>query len=256
MKPTRSFSPFGSDGPKVLLFGKETGDWNTTRFQQEGDHLRIPGLYFRLNELAKNHHFSSIAIPTPTDCNTRICHPDDFIVNIQNGIGSVVLRRGVRADGVVLPHGSTGAIASADCPTIMAYCPVMKIVIVAHGGCRSLIFDPSVVGEIVKVAKAYSFCKIKVFFTCGISGRSYTRLDHVRFVSDKFGADCVIGECGIDLKKIATRQFEKFNVNEIVADLIDTHSDTNQDGEYLWHSYRRAKPEEKTNRNFVLVINK
>ncbi len=263
-EPTMSFKPFGEEGPQIALFGAKTGDWSIDRFQQEGDHLRSPGLYFRFNRLAEENHFLIIAMPTLTDCNTKICNFGDLDVSIQNGAGSVILKRGVRADGVVLSpvSGLAGAITSADCPTIVACCPTMRTVIIAHGGCKSLIGNSqSVVDEVINKAIAHGLREIKVFITCGISGQSYTRPDLARFVSDKFGAACAVGEYGIDLKKIAARQFEKYGVNEVMTDFIDTYLDMDECGEYLWHSYRRsgtialATPVERAKRNLVLVIN-
>lgn len=251
MKPTRCFSPFGSDGPKVLLFGKETGDWNTNRFQQEGDHLKIPGLYFRFNGLAERYHFPSILMPTLTDCNAEICNPKDLAVNIQNGVGSVVLQKGVKADGVVLPHGLSGAIASADCPTIIAYCSTGKVAIMAHGGYKSVV--AGVVDAIVQKTREYRFTEMNVFLTCGIAGHNYERMDVAPIMPER---ECVVGNF-VDLRKLICLKFHRHGIYDITADTIDTYGDRNGGSEHIWHSYRRGEtPTEKARRNLVLVVNK
>ena len=263
-EPTMLFRPFGIEGPKIVLFGEKTGDWNPVCFQEPGDHKRNTGLYFRLDNLSHQYGFRQIAMPTLTDCNTKVCCREDFAVSIQDGFGTVVLERGVRADGMILEHSFTGAIASADCPTIVVCCPTSKSVIVAHGGCKSLIdvnhilfYNPpreneSVVDEIMKMAKLYRFCQVKVFITCGISGKNYAFPDLIQAVTDRFGKDCVSDGSGIDLKKVIAKQFSRYNVLDITTDILDTYGDCNIKGEPLWHSYRRNKTPE---RNLVLVIN-
>lgn len=268
MEPTAIFTPFGREGPKVVLCGARTGDWDFSNLQKTGDHKKCHGLLFRLNQLAERYNFPEVLVPTPTDCNCEICHLADFTARIQTEVGQVVLRRGARADGVVLSRQSAGAIASADCPTIVAYCHMVRTVIIAHGGCKSVIDhdhvlrgnpprkNKSIVNSLMEVAvKKYGFHYTQVFITCGISGEYYTFPELALHVIKEFGADCIHGTSGIDLKKIIAKQFLKDYGIHCVADLADTFTDKQPDG-YTWHSYRRGKtPAEKAQRNLVLVVN-
>lgn len=269
IRPTQLFKPFGEEGPKVVLFGKKTGNWNMSRLQKKGDHLSDPGLYYRLSFLSEVYRFSKIAVPIPSDCNTEVHSLIDFPVSIQNGAGSLTVMRGLRADGIILQKGLTGAIASADCPTIIAYCPVGKTTIVAHGGSKSLIHinhilnpnitprEPrSVVDQVVSKTQFCGFCQVKIFITCGISGQNYSYPELVPFVKNTFGDNCVAND-GIDLKKIIAMQFAKYNITDVMVDCIDTYDDVDGVGDFVWHSYRRgwSKSEEKRGRNLVLVVN-
>lgn len=266
MEPTICFTPFGSDTPRIALFGKQTGNWNPSCFQDGATWQSNPGLYSRFNSIAGRYRFSEILIPSPNGCSTLICDKKGFSTEINNGIGSVRVKRGAQVDGVILAR-ATGAIASADCPTIVVYCPVIRHVIFAHAGSKSLIDidhvlhgqsarpNKSVVDEIMKVAKNYSFYKVKVFITCGISGPCYHFPELVHSVRTTFGHACVAGD-GIDLKKIIAQQFFQYGVMDVLTDNINTYADKDGKGEFLWHSYRRGKTEEeKRGRNLVLVMN-
>ena len=78
MEPTRSFAPFGTAGPKILLFGKNTGDWNLAHLQLEGDHRKVPGLYSRISQVSLRYQTGKIFAPIPTNCNTIVRNPYDF----------------------------------------------------------------------------------------------------------------------------------------------------------------------------------
>lgn len=262
MIPTRIFWPFGGEGPKVVLCGKGTGNWNHSRFQGVGDHSSDTGLYFRLNTLAKNFLVGSIALLSPQECNTKILKSDEFPRHIQDGPCGVLLRKGEMADGMILPQHYAGAIASADCPTIVML--VGELVIIAHAGSKSLIDTehvlynsparkyPSVVNSMMDVLRRNDLpWEPKVFITCGISAKNYRYPELAPFVKDNFGSACVTGG-GIDLKKIIAVQFEGYNVTEVLTDSIDTYEDEESRGCPRWHSYRRDKTPA---RNLVLVVN-
>lgn len=266
MEPTMLFYPFGSEGPKVALFGKQTGDWNMNRFQKTGDHLSNPGLYFRLGQLSAKFGFKEVFVPKPTDCNTVISNRSDFPISIHNGAGSLIIRRGVRSDGMILFPCSVGAIASADCPTIIAFCPTMQIAIVGHGGSKSLvdvryIFEgqpprkyPSVVDAIVAKTRECGFCTTRVFVTCGIRKYFWPKLaSHLSHT--EVGQRSVAGDI-VDLKVLIADQFTAHGVSGVVTDIVDTYDDKDK-GNHQWHSYRRGQTAiEKAGRNLILVVNR
>jgi len=250
-EPTMIFKPFGEEGPRVVLCGRSTGNWNVRNVQVDGDHKGNHGLFFNLNILAGKYHFPDIFMPDPTSCNTMICHPEDLKARIQDGIGSVTLWRGVKADGVVLPYGSTGAIATADCPTIIAYCRAARMAIMAHSGMKSV--TGGVVRSIVQKAQEYRFTTMGIFVTCGIAVRNYERVDIAPTLSERDG---VIGNL-VDVRKIISLKFGRYGVYGVMTDTVDTYGDLNKDRKPLWHSYRRGKtPAEKAGRNLVLVVNR
>jgi hypothetical protein len=223
------FRPFGEEGSKVVLCGKNTGDWNVNGLQEEEDHKSFPGFFFRLNGLAERFHFLDVLMPVPTDCNAVICCPQDLTTRIQDGVGSVILHRGINADGVILPVGSTGAIASADCPTIIARSSV-GVAIIAHGGMKSIL--NGVVNAIVRKAEEYNFTRMKIFITCGIAGYNFQRSD----VASGLPRECVIGNDGVDLKKLIVTKFREHNIHDVFVDTVDTYGDTDGRGNPLWHS--------------------
>lgn len=269
MEPTAIFTPFGREGPKVILCGVQTGNWGDVRdICKSGDHKKHPGLFFRLRELAEKFRFPTVFIPSPTMCNTEICFQKDFTNEIRDGVVDPTLWRGSVADGVVLSKGMAGAIASADCPTIVAYCHMAKTVIIAHGGCKSVIDhehvlrgnnprkNKSVVNSLMEVAvNKCGFRYTQVFITCGISGEHYPFPELGLHVIKEFGNDCIYGTSGVDLKKIIAKQFLKDYGIQCTMDFVDTVADRQSNG-YTWHSYRRGKtPTEKAQRNLVLVVN-
>ncbi len=265
MEPTRVFSPFGLEGPKVVLFGKKTGNWNMSRLQS--DWQSDSGLYFRLSHLADKFGFRQIFVPTPTDCNTIIANPCDFQINANQGACTLEVMRGAMSDGMILPKRSVGAIASADCPTIILYCPVMKYIIVGHGGSKSLVdvqhvFEgkplrrhPSVVDAMMEKAKRYCFCSPQVFVTCGIQKYYWPALAQ-HLLMGEVGSRATSGN-DVNLTVLIADQFALHGVDGVMTDTIDTFSDPEGEDDHLWHSYRRGNtPEEKAGRNLVLVVNR
>lgn len=266
MEPTKIFLPFGLEGPKVALFGMNTGDWNMNRFQNRQQYDR--GLYFRLRQLAETFRFEEIYIPTPTECNTRIASVEDFPENINGGPQSLRVMRGVCADGVVLPKGKTGAIASADCPTIVVYCSVTKGVIIGHGGSKSLVDVQhvlegkperkysSVVDAMMDGVKRHGFRSPTVFITCGIRRYRYPELaDYLSGTVE--GSRSAMDDPIIHLHLLIADQFSAYGVDSVFVDTIDTYGDLSDGVGYTWHSYRRGRtPEEKARRNLVLVVNR
>lgn len=266
MEPTVLFHPFGHDGPRVAVFGAQTGDWSMKRLQEKGDQVNEP--YARLNRMAKKFDFKRVFIPSPTDCNTLIAEPENFTVGIHNGPCSLEIRRGVMADGVVLRKGHSGAIASADCPTIIAYCPVMKTAIIGHGGSKSLIdvqhvlygkdtrTFSSVVDAIVSKMDDNNFCCPQVFVTCGIRNYHWPSLA-THLSSSYLYRGAVNGKTSINLIRLIADQFASHGIkSDVTTDTIDTFSDMSGYKDYKWHSHRRGTTDaEKSRRNLVLVVN-
>ncbi len=267
MEPTRLLTPFGSRGPKVALFGTDTGDWNMSRFQKEGDHSANLGLYFRLNQVAENC-FRRVYVPTLTDCNTVMVRNFEFPTNINRGINTVEVRCGVNADGVTLLRGEVAALATADCPTIIAHSPSMGTTIVAHAGAKSLVDmglmskakKPtrkrlSVVDSVVEEIRGHLMHDVQVFITCGIKVYIWPELSQYLRAE---GYTSAAQGGWTDLKQLAAEQFARHGIYNVSVDTIDTvndHKKTENGMRYLWHSYRRAKTsDEKTGRNLVLVV--
>ena len=97
------FYPFGENGPKVILLGET--DWSLNSLQAEGDSRSNPGLFFRLNQLGQQFGFKDLLAPSPVDFNTTICLPKDLPISIRDGACGITVRRGCKADGVVLRRG-------------------------------------------------------------------------------------------------------------------------------------------------------
>lgn len=259
MEPTVRFLPFGPSGPKVALFGKQTGDWNLSRFNGSPN-LDCSGLYFRLNQISEEIGFKELYAPLATSCNGLIVLPRDFTQDNSYNLG-VNVKRGVEADGTVILQGAAGAIASADCPTIIAHCHVVRLTIIAHGGAKSLIGAtrpftefkmPSVVQEVVSKMEQLGFRYPQVFVTCGIRHYEWPELAQY---CQKNWPDAVLDEKAVDLRILIARQFTTYsNINNVMIDTHDTLTETDSNsGDYRWYSYRRDK---SPGRNLVLVVNK
>lgn len=253
MIPTQRFTPFGDEGPKILLFGKQTGDWNPTNLQD--NYQQQPGLYSRFSQVAARNHVSEIQLPTARNCNARIVSVQDYPVSIHNGATSVILKRGVEADGMILLYGQAGAIASADCPTIVVYCPVSRSVVMAHSGFRSI--QNGVVEAVADAIGRLRFNGYNIFVTCGIGVEYYERVDVAASLPER---ECVVGN-NVDLRKLIAARFRTKGIGNVLFDSVDTYGEVGrfngETGRHVWHSYRRAKtPAEKMGRNLVLVVNK
>lgn len=247
VEPTLEFRPFGDSGPKVLLFGKQTGDWNMSCFSPPGNYLHSPGLYSRINWIASKNYVSEICTPNPAGCNAILCSFRDHTFRVQREANSVILNRGIEADGMVLHRGQSGALATADCPTIVAFLPASGIVIMAHAGMQSLM--NGVIDSVMKaVYKNSSAVGMRVFITCGIAGSNYERRD----MAQSLPKECLVDGTRVDLRKLACTKFQAYGVKNITGDLVDTFGDRNN-GNHLWHSYRRDRT---PTRNLVLVVNK
>lgn len=264
MEPTITFRPFGLEGPRVLLFGKPTGDWNPSRLRN--GYNADQGLHFALSRLGEKYGFTKLFFPKPTECNAQLVTETGFTESVMNGACGLQVMMGVCADAMVLSHGSAGAIASADCPTIITYCPTTKKVIMAHAGAKSLVDlshfiegqparNPGTVVDSVVKEMMVSCCSwSQVFITCGIERYHHPALARHIFTGVP---DCsaVHGEV-VYLKRLIAEQFKSRGFGGVTTDLIDTLTDRDKK-DYLWHSYRRGKtPEEKAGRNLVLVVNR
>ncbi len=273
IEPTQLFRPFGEGGPRIVLFGKETGNWSMNRLQEKGDHISEPGLYSQLSRLGQQYYFQDLLAPSPVHFNTTICGSSDLSTVIQNGAGSVRIFRGCQADGVVLRYGQVGAIPTADCPSIVVYCQTSRLAIIAHAGAGSLVDidhilhgkparqHPSVVDAIVEKAKETGFVSMQVFVTCGIARYQHSELaNFLRWTKE--GRRSVLkveNEWFIEMKTLIADQFAfRHEVTEVWVDTIDTFHEVKEDKEYRWYSYQREKQrseKEKAKRNLVLVLN-
>lgn len=264
MEPTKIFRPFGLEGPKVLLFGRQKGDWNPSRLRNGYNADR--GLHFALSSLGDRYSFKKLFFPKPTDCNARLVMERDFTQSVSSGPCSLQVMMGVSADAVMIHRGSAGAIASADCPTIITYCPTTGVVIMAHAGAKSIVDvphlidgqparNPSTVVDSVVAAMVGGHCSWpQVFITCGIERYHHPVLAKHLFTG--VPTDPVVHGEIVYLKRLVAKQFSDRGFGGVTTDFIDTQTDKNKK-EYLWHSYRRGvTPEEKAGRNLVLVVNR
>ena len=256
----RTFQPFGPRGPKVMVFGRPA-NWSMNRLQKEGDHQSETGLYFRLCRLGEEYHFPQLLAPSPVEFNTKICTLEDLGVRIQNGACSVTIHRGYNADGVLLRHGQVGAIPTADCPTIVAYCQTTRQAIMAHAGLGSLVDlahlkggQPlrehwSVVDALMQKSLDLGFLTTQVFVTCGI--KEYQHRDLAPLLIRYYPDTRIVEGSYVDLRLLIREQFAAHNIYTVTYDGIDTYHDRFH-GQFMWHSYRRDRTPE---RNLVLVLN-
>ena len=223
-------------------------------------------MYNRFARIAEDALIPGICLPDPRSFNTVICSSKDLTQGIQGNCNEVVLYCGVMADGVVINPGQAAAIASGDCPTIVAYASGARVAIVAHAGLGSLIDEGlwagkaptrthfSVVDAIVDAAKRHGVVKpdfLEVRVVCGIGPGRYERKD----LAGKIRAvwpTCVDGQ-NVNMAKLITLQFERHGVLSVASDQVDTYGDQGVDGKPLWHSNRRDR--NGSGRNLVLVVN-
>lgn len=264
MEP-KVLKPFGPSGPTVILFGRPF-DGSMNRLK--GNHLSDLGLFHILDDLSKNnaHRFKEVLAPSPLEFNARICSVEDLGMHIQNGAGSLIVRRGCNADGAVVRRGMAFAVSTADCRTILYYCKLSGALIVAHAGVRSLVDagcllggkDPrihsSVVDAIVARSKTCGFYQPAAFSVCGarkIEQRDLASFLRSRYPSTEDPSTEVMEGNYLNLPLLISRQFGEYGI-KVGHDWIDTIHDRNSDGDFAWSSHRRDRTKE---RNLIVVIN-
>ncbi len=236
-----------------------------------------PGIVLDLQSIFSKLRMDRVVSPVPA-FNARVVGEGDLKDEVMVG-----LWRGERADGTVIhTPGTTFAIASADCPTTVLYDPNRKILAALHCG-REALIDKNLVQtgekgrEFPSVINAATDIMMRVhqtipmnllgFVLAGIgpdnfehptvdhpyavqNARLITHLqnEHMSF-KNKVVPDPVLGK--IDLFKLIKRQLAGRWVysRNIETDGVDTATDVDTDGNYLFHSNRR----DKTMRNLVLV---
>ncbi|MEX1026560.1 MAG: hypothetical protein WD049_00920 [Candidatus Paceibacterota bacterium] len=277
-------------GPaNVRLYGAPF-NWSLAPLQVAGDEINAPGLMKHLAQAALEADllpYSYIWAPNPSAFNAKVVDATDKTFPEVVGNDYIHIRRGVDADGVVVPHGHSGMIASADCPTIVVTNKSVGV-IMAHAGRDSLI-DRVALQEIREPRHHFSVVdaiaerippnvrgQTEVFITCGIgadhfahpvggtneSGESVVNLHNVtlRDYLIGLGKDCLYGDpdqVKISLPHVIQAQFHRHGITDVSWDSIDTYGDREEIGRYHrypWHSSRRGRnPGEKQYRNLVLV---
>lgn len=278
--PTKLFTLF-ENKINIYLFGKPL-NWSLKEIQQQKDpsvSVTTKTIYLYSGKTKK------VFAPIPIKFNAKIAKERDFSQKISLSQKFKILR-GTYADGVALKRkGDSFFISSADCPTIIAV--GKKTMVCAHAGRESLIDRQRVITKTIGSRKNNSVVDgiienfyqqeertkmIKVFVTCGIGNFDFLHpWDHPIFgkynkkltfyIIENFGRECIGGsyikEGRIDLQMIIKNQFVKKGVLacNIYCDAINTACDTNNYGEYVWHSCAREKNmKEKEKRNGVLVV--
>lgn len=272
VKPTRIFET-PCRKIKAYLFGAPND------FGQQGD-IRI--VTETLKFCAARNGVKNVLIPSCKKFNAEIIGAEKLRHKTRLR-GGLMFHRGYFADGVILKtKGDAFFVVSADCPTIVAI--GKSIAITAHAGLACLIDKSkiynnkpsrkheSVVDSIMEkfIGARENTDEMRVFITCGIKSVNFHyRIDHpqyggknkilINYLLRKYSY-CLSGDFGggsISIDNLIENQFLLRGVwpKNIIFDNIDTYSDKNSSGEYIWHSCARGKTlQEKKRRNGILVI--
>jgi copper oxidase (laccase) domain-containing protein len=270
------YSPF-SGRVSIYLFGRPL-DWSLA-----GDDAA--DVQNRLSVIARELGVKNILAPRPVEFNASVCTIGDLTETcfLGDAVDAPILYRGCNADGVELlsiPGAPLYAywVGSADCITIVAHDAETGKTFAAHAG-RDCILDrerikggpsrkyESVVHAIMDRFSAKEKKSVRVFMTCGIGPDHFDHLCddptwgqfNTRMVLDlisKWGRTALQGDPfrgKICLSEIIRSQFISLGVpaHRIGYDGVETVSDCNRDGDYVWWSYRRGDGKK---RNGVLVV--
>lgn len=274
--PTASYTLWAG-AIDVFCFGRASGDWALRGPGAADAERNNPGVLRRVEALS-DRHGCRIHAPVATPFNAEIVEPDA----LRDAWIPGKLFRGIEADAVTLgAPGLAFAVASADCPTIVARCSATGYATAAHAG-RDCLYDRGALlegasprrHESVVHAMIEAFRKagcvpadIRAFICCGIgpdrflhgsahASRGTTNAAIVGHIMARWGAGCLLGdplEGRLSLAEIIRAQFAELGIHpsHVGHDGGDTHEDRACDGGYAWHSHRR---DGDGKRNLVLVI--
>lgn len=261
----------------VVAFGRQSNshphNWSLANLEEpEATHLHTAlGAYTYDNQ--------EIFAPRPTLANGKIIGYEALNKEILLPNGKKVFR-GIDADGVILPIGSSHALSSGDCATIVVHWQGddgNPHLIAAHAA-RDSLLDPeffkdagkprtslSVVENIIKEIPVV--CLKTASAWVGMAIGAGTHFSHPtsdvhhpqnkkrnNFILERYGVQCFDGPNYLGqycIKEIARAQLEQQGINPkaIEVDDVDTHNDKVANN-FAWHSYRRTK---EPARNLVLV---
>jgi hypothetical protein len=195
----------------------------------------------------------TLLAPSPKIANAVICtDPADLKTSIvlQSPLyrGKVELRRGMYADGLILPYRATYVVSPAGCPILIIRDTHTDMLGVAHAGLRSVIdeqrlltnrssrkFESVVMNLLVamKIRDRRNAKRLEVviafpiepeYFTYPLNDPKYGYINQKRMedIVAKWGHDCISGyddpalraACRIDLGRIIVRQLMSFGVLE------------------------------------------
>ena len=117
-------------------------DWSFSQLTKPEDASMVCSITKHLPEIARELGIKEFLVPSPKDFNAKICQPEDLTISIEIGKENgwpVTLKRGVRADGLLLRPGETYAVSQAGCDVVVAYHEPTSQVGVAHAGRKSVI---------------------------------------------------------------------------------------------------------------------
>lgn len=265
-----------NESVEVLCFGNPT-NWAMSGMTPEENDDFNPGIVGRLRGLLDRHRISRLYLPSPKQFNAKLARSDELTVRWMDGL----LFRGAYAEGVTLEKiGEAVAIASSDCPTLVARNGSSLLALAAHAGRESLydhaaLFDSakprrheSVVDAVMEalVPAGGNVRDVQAFVACGISAALFLHPQGfeknglrnqvmVRHLRDRWGEACASADTlgRIDLREIIVSQFAAKGVPRcnISGDQACTADDMPAKGAYRWHSHRRDKD---GGRNLVIAI--
>ena len=189
-------------------------------------------------------------------------------------------------EAMCLWPGQAMMFSTADCPTLLLYDRVNKLLVAGHAGRDSLIDrtyittgqrsaknrEPSIVNAMAKYLSINDRESLRAFGFGGIgpdhfihpidSGdKTYQQANHLlqAFVIKNYGQDCLNGQRNekigrLNLHKIIRSQLEKYGLR-YRHDGIDTAGDCDAHGQPQRWSHRRDGARPKRGSNGVLVIN-
>lgn len=259
---TIAMRPFGGNSVAVVGIGKcdSPYSWSLKEIENPVVFERERLVREALGQLAQEYKVHTIGAPSPINFNAEVCAMQDLTTSVELP-GEATLLRGIYADALELDNrGQAFVISSADCLTIIIRDKTSGMVVVGHGGRKSLIDEKmlewgvpsrkyeSVIQGMLSKFNRNDREKLQAYLCFGIAPHNFAHpWNHRRFgeknktmvnyIIDKWGSGCVAGEpeigC-IDLKAVATAQLRKEGLlqNSITYDGVNTFSRE-------WHSQRR-----------------
>ncbi len=261
---------FFDDKVEIVRRGRPV-DWSIEGLNEQKDLKKstLRKKFEQVKSLCVPKGINTIWAPTSTDFNSVISETIDFTNEITDG--EFRIYRGVMADGLEVPENDGVFLASADCPTIIAFDPQKNRLVVAHAG-RNCLLDRQLIDTNTPSRDHFSVVdavidklgtNIKVHIALGIKSKNFTHLvtDPVygesndrmlKFIFEKY-SNCFYWqpeEGQLSLSMLIKAQLEIYGVRRISWDNLDTYEDKNQNGDLLWHSYSRDRT---SKRNGILV---
>lgn len=289
IKPNFEIMPFGDKGPVVIGFGRNGGATNWKTLIDPKIKRGAKTKPAMIEAIKKAVGAVDICAPNTSVFNAVVARPEEFHSKIS--LEGLTFKRGVEAEGVVLPKGKAAAFFPADCYTVVAF-GAKGTVVAAHAGGKSTFDHLAVMSGQTAVREHWSIAdamvgtlksageevsETKVFICFGIFWEDFGYpLDDPRTSGanakilgslQEIGKDVVLVNPATNLrdrysiKRALFCQFQKLGIKARNIDCSGIYTSDNDDnGQPLFWSHEQAKVSGKQDealncRNLVLVIN-